>query len=122
MRASCPAKAPSSPKWRSADDLQPVVAERHHHPLEVRVGLAAGAPDDPQAVALERLPLMGQPRVDEVVGDDHVGPVEDVLVDVRLGPVDPRTGLAALLALLLARGHEVGMVRRVGEGGANALP
>ena len=102
-----------------ADHLEPLVHELRHVPLELGVRLPAGAPDD--ALVLDGVPLAADPAVHEVVGDDDVGPLDDVGVEARLGPVDVRPRVAVGAPLDLARLDEVGEDRRVGDRGADAL-
>ena len=91
-----------------------------HLTLEAGIRLAARPPD--HALVLDAFPLnVADPPGREVVDDDRVGPVDDVGVQVRLAPVDPRTGLAHRRARLLEALDEFGVVGGIRQGGPDAL-
>ena len=53
--------------------------------------------------------------------DDGVRPVDDVVVERRLAPVDGGAGVAALGANLVEAGYEVRVMRSIWERGSDAL-
>ena len=95
---------------RIAHDLH---RELGHEPLQrpVRARLAARPPDDP--LVLDLLPLAAYPPFREMVDDDCVGPVNDVVVQSRLGPVDVGTGFAVGRPDLVAQADEVRIGRNL---------
>jgi hypothetical protein len=70
---------------------------------------------------LDTPPLSADPLLGEVVDDDGVRPVDDVVVECRLAPVDGGARLSALGAHLVEAGYEVRVLRGIRQGGSDAL-